>query len=90
MTRVKTSMRPVELFGIRLAPESGRKIEPFLELYEVGAAGLEHGAIATQVDLVEDVILELAFDRVVTRQEAAADAEGPFAQTQVQAGRLHV
>ena len=75
---------------IGLAPEAGREIEPLLELDQVRAPGLEHGAVAPQVDLVEDVVLELALHRVVTRQETAPDAQGPLPEAQVQAGRLHV
>ena len=75
---------------VGLAPQAGREIQPLLELDEVRAAGLEHGSVAAQVDLVEDVVLELALDRVVPGQEAAADAQGPLPQPQVQAGRLHV
>ena len=45
---------------------------------------------APQVDLVEDVVLQLALDRVVAGQEAAADAQGPLPQAQVEAGRLDV
>ena len=90
MTRVKTSMRPVELFGFALPRKPGREVEPLLELDQVRAAGLEHRPVAAQVDLVEDVVLQLALDRVGPGQEAAADAQGPLAQAQVEAGRLHI
>ena len=90
MTRVNTSIRPVELLGLALPRKPGRQIEPLLELNEVRTPGLEHGPVAAQVDLVEDVVLELAFHRVGPGQEAAPDAQGPLAQAQVEAGRLHV
>jgi hypothetical protein len=80
MTRVKTSMRP----------QPGREIESFLQLNQVRAARFEHGAVATEIDLVEDVVLQLPLHRIAARQKAAADAQGPLPQAQVEAGGLHV
>ncbi len=76
--------------GIGLASQAGGQVEALLQLHEVRAAGLEHGPVAAEVDLVEDVVLELALDRVGARQEAAADAQRPLPQPQVEAGRLDV
>ena len=81
---------PGRALGVGLAPQPGREVESLLQLNQVRAARLEHGAVATEVDLVEDVVLQLALDRVGPGQEAAADAQGPLAQAEVEAGRLHV
>ena len=76
--------------GVGLASQPGREIEPLLQLNEVRTPGFEHGAIATEVDFVEDVVLQLPLDRIVPWQKAAADAQGPLPEAKVQAGRLHV
>ena len=83
-------MRPVELFGLALPRSPAGQVEPLLQLNQVGAPGLEHGPVAAEVDLVEDVVLQLPLHRVAPRQEAATDAQGPLAEAQVEAGRLDV
>ena len=49
--------------GVGLAPDVGREVEPLRQGDEVGAVGLEDGAVPAQVELVEDVVLDLALDR---------------------------
>ena len=60
--------------GVRLAPQSSRQVESLLQLNEVGAARFEHGPVTAEIDLVEDVVLQLPFDRIGSREKAAADA----------------
>ena len=90
MTRVNTSMRPVELFGLALPRMPGGKREPFLERDEVGPLGFEHDAVLAEVELVDHIVLEAPLDGLAVGQEAATDAVRDFAQAQVEARRLHV
>ena len=76
--------------GIGLAAQPGRKVEALLQLNQVRTPRLEHGPVAAEIDLVEDVVLQLPLDRIGPRQEAAADPQRPLAEAQVEAGRLHV
>ncbi len=81
---------PGRALRVGLPAQPGRQIEALLELDQVRTPGLEHRSVAPQVDLVEDVVLQLALDRVGPGQEAAPDAECPLAQAQVEARRLDV
>ena len=58
MTRVNTSRRPVELFGLAAARQVVRQRQAFEQRHDVDAAGLEHGALR-QVDGVQLQIGEL-------------------------------
>ena len=88
ITRVNTSMRPVELFGLAAADRSSGRASAFLQFGDIDAAGLEDGAVA-QVDLVEAQLVEPVLDRVVAaRQEAGADPVGPAPEPEIEAGRL--
>ena len=81
---------PGRALGVGLAPQPGWKVEPLLELNEVGTPRFEHGAGAAEVDLVEDVVLQLPLDRIGPWEKAAADAQGPLTEAQIEAGGLHV
>jgi hypothetical protein len=88
MTRVKMSRRPVESFRIGRGGDGGWQIEAFEQRHDVDAAGFEHRALR-QVDLVQLQPVELGLDGVLLAgQEAGADAPGPGAEAQVEAGRL--
>ena len=83
-------MRPVELFGLdfpRTVPGSG---ETLLQRDEVRPLGLEHRAVFTKVELVDDVVLDPAFDGLAIGQEAATDSVRDLAEAQVEAGGLDV
>ena len=62
---------------VGLAAQPGREIESLLELNQVGAPRLEHGPVAAQVDLVEDVVLQLALHRVGPRAGSCNGCAGP-------------
>ena len=55
---------------------------------QVGPVGLQDRAVAPQVQLVDDELLEPHLDGAAVGQEAAADAVGHLAQAKVDAGRL--
>ena len=88
ITRVKTSSRPVELFGLARARTSSGSDEALDQRHQVGPVALEHGAVA-QVDLLEGDVLDLFLDRRVdVGEEGAAQRPGFVAEAQVDAGGL--
>ena len=90
MTRVNTSMRPVELFGFALPRMPGGQREPFLQRDEVRPLGLEHDAVLAEVELVDDVVLDPPLDGLAVGQEAAPDPVRDLAEPEVEARGLHV
>ena len=88
MSRVKTSSRPVELFGLAKAAMVGRSFKMLDQRHEIDAARLEHGALG-QVDLVEGHPFQLLpHRRLGAGQEARADAVSHLAEPQIEARGL--
>ena len=88
ITRVKTSIRPVELLGFAAAERSCRQGDAFLKFGDVDAARLQHGPGA-EVDRVQAEGLEpLADGAGRAGQEARPDPVGPRAEPQIEARGL--
>ena len=90
MTRVNTSMRPVELFGFALPRIFSGSDSRSFKRDEVRPLALEDRAVAAEVELVDDVVLDPVLDRLMTGQEAAPNPVGDLAEPQVEARGLHV
>ena len=74
---------------IGLAADLRRQVELFDERDEVRPVALEHRAVASEVDLAHDEVLESLFDRVVVaRKERAPQPIGDVAEMQIDARRL--
>ena len=81
----------MELFGfVRPRMPIGGSDSSSMSGIRYGRLRLEHGALVAQVELVDDVVLDLALDGLAIGQEAAADPVGHLAEPEVQAGGLDV
>lgn len=90
MTRVNTSSRPVELFGLAAAETAGDSPKAFEQRHHVDAAGFQHRA-ARQIDGMQGKLVEaLGNLDAGAGQEAGAHAIRHFAEPQIEAGRLHL
>ena len=88
ITRVKTSSRPVELFGLAAATICLRQREAFEQRHDIDAAGLQHRAVG-EIDLVQlELVDALGDGRARARQEARAHAVGDVAEPEIEARRL--
>ena len=88
MTRVKTSSRPVELFGLAFARTWRGRAELLHERDQIRPVALERCAIA-QVEPIEGQIFDTVHHRGSgARQEAAAQCPGVIGKPQVDARRL--
>ena len=88
ITRVKTSSRPVELFGLAAATISGGSFEAFQQRHDVDAIGLQHRAVG-EIDFVQLQFVDALGDRGARPgQEARAHAIGDIAEAQIEARRL--
>ena len=80
ITRVKTSRRPVELFGFAFAADLVREGELLDQRHQVGAVALERRAVA-EVDLLEGevpAILSSTVESVSGRKlQRSAQANSP-------------
>ena len=72
---------PGRALRVGLAAHVGGQRQPFLQRDQVRTVRLEDHAFLAQVELVEDVVLGLAFDGLGVGQEAAADAIRDLAET---------
>ncbi len=88
ITRVKTSSRPVELFGFAAATISGGSARLSKQRHDVDAVGLQHRAVG-EAELVQLQLVDALGDGGAgTRQEARANAIGDVAEAKVEARRL--
>ena len=88
MTRVKTSRRPVELFGLAAAATLCGQRQAFQQRHDVDAAGFQHRAVAER-DLVQLQFVDALGDRRArSGQKARAHAKGDLAEPQIEAGGL--
>jgi len=88
ITRVKTSSRPVELFGLAAATICGGSRQRFQQRHDVDAVGLQHRAVG-QIDLVQLQLIDALGHRGARpRQKARAHPVGDIAEAQIEAGRL--
>ncbi len=88
MTRVNTSSRPVELFGLAAAATLCGQREAFHQRHDVDAAGFQHRAVAER-DLVQLQFVDALGDRGArSGQKARAHAKGDLAEPQIEAGGL--
>ena len=88
ITRVNTSSRPVELFGLAAATISRRQRETLQQRHDVDAVGLQHRAVG-QVDFVQLQFVDALGHRGARPgQKARAHPVGDVAETQIEARRL--
>ena len=88
ITRVNTSSRPVELFGIGGGDDFRRQRQRLQQRHDVDAVGLQHRAVG-QIDLVQLQLVDaLGHGGARPRQKARPHPIGDVAETQIEARRL--
>ena len=90
ITRVNTSSRPVELFGLAAAAISGGKARLSKQRHDIDAAGLQHGAGVKRDRVQFQFVDALADRRFRSGQETRPHPVGDRTQAQVDAGRLNL
>ena len=91
MTRVNTSSRPVELFGLVAAHRSSGQRQALEQRHDVDAAGLQHRALRQARSRAAAGRRAWRRPRVAgPRQEARAHAVGHVAEAQIEARRLQL
>ena len=91
ISRVNTSIRPIELLGLAIAETRLRSARHSKQRHDVDAAFLEHRAGRIEREVVHGERVDLVLDgRRRAGQEARAHAIHPAAKPQVQAGRLEL
>ena len=76
--------------GIGLPAHKGGQGELFGDRDQVRAVGREHRALSSQVQLVDNEVLDLSLDPLVAGQETAAESVGVVPEAQVEACGLDV